>query len=86
LFTMFSSSIVWVVARQVTGEYNIRARRENSRPATVSAVQLTIWRSKVKVQKVSMPAESIEAPVSGETTGKQTLSQLIWRCQFGTSS
>lgn len=49
LFTMFSSSIVWVVARQVTGEYSIRARRENSRPATVSAVQLTIWRSKVNV-------------------------------------
>lgn len=38
LFTMFSSSIVELVARQVTGEYNIRARRENSRPATVFGV------------------------------------------------
>jgi hypothetical protein len=32
---MFSSSIVRLVVRQITGEYRIRTRRRISRPATV---------------------------------------------------
>lgn len=72
---MFSSSIALFLARQVSGEYTILARRANSRAATVFAIaKVGMVLAEVGSKAITI-AESILAPVVGETAGKQTLTQ-----------